>query len=66
MHSFKGRWVVDGSGRTGLLRRKLGLSRPASHNANAVWFRMGRRIKIDDWSGQRVVAVLDADARSGG
>ena len=50
VHSFKGRWVVDGTGRTGLLRRKLGLSRPASHNANAVWFRMSRRLKIDDWS----------------
>ncbi len=35
VHSFKGRWVVDGTGRSGLLRRKLGLSRPASHNANA-------------------------------
>ena len=50
VHSFKGRWVVDGSGRTGLLRRKLGLSRPATHNANAVWFRLGSRIKIDEWS----------------
>ncbi len=52
-HSFQGRWVVDASGRSGLLRRKLGLSRPASHNANAVWFRFGSRIKIDDWSGSQ-------------
>ncbi|BCS35276.1 halogenase [Luteitalea sp. TBR-22] len=50
IQSFKGRWVVDGSGRAGLIRRKLGLTRTASHNANAVWFRMGSRIKIDDWS----------------
>ena len=42
VHAFKGRWVVDGSGRAGLLRRKVGLSRPASHNANAVWFRISR------------------------
>jgi len=49
-HAFKGRWVVDGSGRAGLLRRKVGLTRPASHNANAVWFRIGRRLNIDDWS----------------
>lgn len=52
VHAFKGRWVVDGTGRHGLLRRKLGLSRPASHNANAVWFRIGRRLKIDEWSGK--------------
>ena len=45
--------MVDGSGRAGLIRRKLGLTRPASHNANAVWFRMGRRLKIDDWSESR-------------
>lgn len=50
LHAFQGRWVVDASGRSGLLRRKLGLSRPASHDANAVWFRFGSRIKIDDWS----------------
>lgn len=50
VHAFKGRWVVDGSGRAGLLRRKLGLTRPASHDANAVWFRLGSRIRIDDWS----------------
>ncbi len=49
-HAFKGRWIVDGTGRAGLLKRKLGLARPASHNANSVWFRMGSRISIDDWS----------------
>lgn len=49
-HTFSSRWVVDGSGRAGLLKRKLGLARPASHNANSVWFRIGSRISIDDWS----------------
>lgn len=48
--TFQGRWVVDGTGRHGLIRRKLGLSRPSTHQANAVWFRMGRRIALDDWS----------------
>jgi flavin-dependent dehydrogenase len=51
VHAFHGRWVVDGTGRHGLLRRKLGLTREASHKANAVWFRMQSRIKIDDWAG---------------
>ena len=44
------RWVVDGTGRHGLLRRKLELRRPAAHGANAVWFRVARRLKVDDWS----------------
>ena len=48
--SFHGRWVVDGTGRHGLIRRKLGLSKPSTHKANAVWFRMASRIRIDEWA----------------
>jgi hypothetical protein len=44
------RWVIDASGRTGVLRRQLGLGRPVSHAANACWFRIASRIAIDDWS----------------
>ena len=29
------RWVVDASGRAGLLKRQLGLARPSTHGANA-------------------------------
>lgn len=43
------RWVVDATGRHGLLRRKLGLRKSAAHGANAVWFRFDSRIKVDDW-----------------
>ncbi len=50
VRAFHGRWVVDGTGRHGLLRRKLGLTRPSTHRANAVWFRMQSRIRIDDWA----------------
>src|SRR5207302_348300 len=32
------RWVVDASGRAGLLKRQLGLARPSSHAADACWF----------------------------
>ena len=35
-----GRWLVDASGRAGLLRRQLGLARPVAHPANACWFRV--------------------------
>jgi len=44
------RWIVDASGRAGLLKRKFGLRRPVSHAANACWFRFPDRIKVDDWS----------------
>jgi len=44
------RWVVDASGRAGLLKRQLGLVRPSTHGANAAWWRVSSRVKIDDWS----------------
>src|SRR4051812_46485696 len=44
------RWVVDASGRTGLLKRQLGLVRASTHGANAAWWRFRSRIRIDDWS----------------
>ena len=44
------RWVVDASGRAGLLKRKLGLAESNDHNANAIWFRIGARIDMDEWS----------------
>ena len=44
------RWIVDASGRSGLLKRQLGLRRPSTHGANASWWRFRSRIKIDDWS----------------
>ncbi|WP_433018923.1 NAD(P)/FAD-dependent oxidoreductase [Kribbella sp. CA-294648] len=46
-----GRWVVDASGRSQLLRRHLGRERiPVGHKANASWFRIAERIDIDTWS----------------
>ena len=43
------RWVVDASGRAGLLKRKLDLADANGHDANAVWFRIDARLAIDDW-----------------
>jgi flavin-dependent dehydrogenase len=48
--AFSCRWIVDASGRAGLIRRKLKLARPVGHDVNAVWFRIGTRLKVDDWS----------------
>jgi len=40
------RWVVDASGRAGLLKRQLGLVRPSTHGANAAWWRFRSRNNI--------------------
>lgn len=49
-HEAECRWLVDASGRAGLLKRQLGLAQPNGHHAHAVWFRIGARIVLDDWS----------------
>jgi flavin-dependent dehydrogenase len=42
-------WIVDASGRAGVLRRQLGLGKSVDHHANAVWFRIGAPLDIDAW-----------------
>ena len=49
-HTTHSRWLIDACGRAGMLKRKLGLVEPNAHDVNAVWFRIGERIAIDDWS----------------
>ncbi len=44
------RWVVDATGRPGLLKRQLGLAGSNDHDVNAIWFRMPVRIDVEDWS----------------
>ncbi len=46
---LRARWLVDASGRAGLLKRKLGLEQTNGHDANAVWFRIDERLRVDDW-----------------
>lgn len=51
-HQFdlRARWVVDASGRSSILKRQLNLAKKVAHNASAVWFRVGQKIDIDEWS----------------
>lgn len=49
-HSATARWLVDATGRAGLIKRRLGLEQDNGHDANAVWFRIGSRISVDEWS----------------
>jgi len=50
-HELVADWVVDASGRAGLLRQQLDLKVDNGHYANAAWFRLATRVQIDDWSG---------------
>ncbi|MDM0046539.1 tryptophan 7-halogenase [Variovorax dokdonensis] len=49
-HTTRTRWLVDASGRAGLLKRKLGLAQDNGHAAHSVWFRVGDRLSVDEWS----------------
>lgn len=47
---IRARWLVDASGRAGILRRKLELSQPNDHDANAVWWRVEGLVDPNQWS----------------
>jgi flavin-dependent dehydrogenase len=47
----RSRWLIDASGRAGLLRRQLGLGEDNGHHIGAAWFRIGARLGLDDWCG---------------
>ena len=47
--TFNARWVIDASGRAGILKRKLDLAEDNGHDANAVWFRIDAMLAVDDW-----------------
>ncbi|AHE97607.1 NAD(P)/FAD-dependent oxidoreductase [Thioalkalivibrio paradoxus] len=48
MRRLHARWLVDGSGRRALLRRRMGLTQ---HNPGygSVWFRVATEIDVEDW-----------------
>ncbi|MDO9361028.1 MAG: tryptophan 7-halogenase [Polaromonas sp.] len=49
-HEVQARWLIDASGRAGLLKRKLDLAEANAHHANAIWFRISDKLDINDWS----------------
>ena len=44
------RWVIDATGRTGFLARRLKLRQTQEHEVNAAWFRIAERIDPDRWT----------------
>ncbi len=48
-HAVRGRWVVDASGRAGLLRAHLKLHQQVDHPVSAAWFRVAGRFDINDF-----------------
>jgi flavin-dependent dehydrogenase len=50
LQTQRARWVVDASGRAGLLKRQLGLEETNEHDVNAAWFRVKARIDPESWS----------------
>ncbi|MBB0227965.1 NAD(P)/FAD-dependent oxidoreductase [Streptomyces calidiresistens] len=50
LHHLRARWVVDATGRSSMVKRRLGLAKRVGHRANAVWFRVGHPIDVDQWS----------------
>ena len=49
-HALDARWVVDASGRAGLLKRKLGLARANGHDVNAAWWRVDGIVDPHAWT----------------
>ena len=47
----RARWLIDASGRAGLVKRRLGLARDNAHGAHAVWFRIQGHVDVDAWGG---------------
>jgi flavin-dependent dehydrogenase len=49
-YEVSARWVIDASGRRGLLKKQLGLSKQNDHNVSAVWFRLDSLVDLNEWS----------------
>jgi flavin-dependent dehydrogenase len=47
--SLAARWLVDASGRAGLLKRQLDLAEDNDHPICAAWFRLDAKLELDAW-----------------
>jgi flavin-dependent dehydrogenase len=47
--TIQARWIVDATGRSFMLKRKLGLFEENGHNVNSAWFRLAGGLDLEDW-----------------
>jgi flavin-dependent dehydrogenase len=47
--TVRGRWIVDATGRSFVLKKKLGLEENNGHDVNSAWLRLAGGIDIEDW-----------------
>ncbi len=50
LYQIQSKWLLDASGRRGLIKQKRQLAMTNAHRGNAIWFRVDKRIEIDHWS----------------
>jgi flavin-dependent dehydrogenase len=48
--TVQARWLVDASGRSFILKKKLGLLEDNGHMVNSSWFRIASRVDLEDWA----------------
>jgi flavin-dependent dehydrogenase len=47
--TLRARWLIDATGRAGLLKRQLDLAQENDHAICAAWFRLDARLELDAW-----------------
>ena len=62
-HAIGARWLVDASGRAGVLKRTLGLAEPNDHDAHAAWWRVEGILDVDAWGDAEWRARCDPPER---
>jgi flavin-dependent dehydrogenase len=61
--TLRARWLVDASGRAGLLKRQLDLAEDNGHAICAAWFRLDAKLELDAWGGAQWRALCEPPER---
>lgn len=61
--TLRARWLIDGSGRAGLLKRRLDLADDNDHAICSAWFRLDAKLELDDWGSAEWRAACDPRER---
>jgi 2-polyprenyl-6-methoxyphenol hydroxylase-like FAD-dependent oxidoreductase len=48
--SIRCRWIVDASSRAAMVKRSMNVAKPSDHKIASAWFRLDKKIAVDDWS----------------